>query len=100
MNSEIFEEWVRKLDRKFRADDRKIALINCSYYSINLKLDERSNRIFAPKYDIHSSTVGSRCHTQPLSALLRKGCTFVTQSLGEKRALSKDINFAISEDTG
>ena len=21
MNSEIFEEWVRKLDRKFRADD-------------------------------------------------------------------------------
>ena len=31
MNSEIFEEWVPKLDRKFRADDRKIALIidNC-----------------------------------------------------------------------
>ena len=31
MNSEIFEEWVRKLDRKFRADDRNIALIigNC-----------------------------------------------------------------------
>ena len=31
MNSEIFEEWVRKLDRKFRADDQKIALIidNC-----------------------------------------------------------------------
>ena len=27
MNSEIFEEWVRKLDRKFRAVDRKIALI-------------------------------------------------------------------------
>ena len=27
MNSEIFEEWVRKLDRKFRADDRNIALI-------------------------------------------------------------------------
>ena len=32
MNSEIFEEWVRKLNRKFRADDRKIALIidNCT----------------------------------------------------------------------
>ena len=31
MNSEIFEEWVCKLDRKFRADDRNIALIidNC-----------------------------------------------------------------------
>ena len=31
MNSEIFEEWVRKLDRKFRADDRNVALIidNC-----------------------------------------------------------------------
>ena len=27
MNSEIFEEWVHKLDRKFRPDDRKIALI-------------------------------------------------------------------------
>ena len=27
INSEIFEEWVCKLDRKFRADDRKIALI-------------------------------------------------------------------------
>ena len=31
MNSEIFEEWVRKLDRKFRADDRKIALIIDNY---------------------------------------------------------------------
>lgn len=31
MNSEIFEDWLRKLDRKFRANDRKIALIvdNC-----------------------------------------------------------------------
>ena len=31
MNSKIFEEWVRKLDRKFRVDDQKIALIidNC-----------------------------------------------------------------------
>ena len=31
MNNEIFEEWVRKLDQKFRADDGKIALIidNC-----------------------------------------------------------------------
>ena len=31
MNSEIFEEWVRKLHQKFRADDRNIALIidNC-----------------------------------------------------------------------
>ena len=31
MNSEIFEEWVRKLDRTFRADDRKIAFVigNC-----------------------------------------------------------------------
>ena len=31
INSEIFEEWVPKLGRKFRADDRKIALIigNC-----------------------------------------------------------------------
>ena len=31
MNSEIFEEWVRKLDRKFRADDRKVApiIVNC-----------------------------------------------------------------------
>ena len=27
MNSGIFEEWIRKLDRKFRAVDRKIALI-------------------------------------------------------------------------
>ena len=31
MNYEIFEEWVCKLNRRFRADDRKIALIidNC-----------------------------------------------------------------------
>ena len=32
MNSQIFEDWVRKLDRKFHVDERKIALIinNCS----------------------------------------------------------------------
>ena len=31
MNSEIFEEWVCKLERKFCADDRKITLVidNC-----------------------------------------------------------------------
>ena len=31
MNSEIFEEWIRKLDRKFLTDERNIALIidNC-----------------------------------------------------------------------
>ena len=34
MNSKIFQEWVRRLDQKFRADDRKIALIidNCPTY--------------------------------------------------------------------
>ena len=62
MDSEIFEEWVRKLDRKFPADDQKIALI---IDNLNLKLDQRSNCIFAPKYDVHSSTDGPRCHTQP-----------------------------------
>ena len=45
---------------------------------------------FCLKYDVHSSTDGPRCHTQPWSALPRKGCTFIMQSLGEKRALSKD----------
>jgi len=36
MNSEIFEEWVRKIDRKFRVDDRKIALIidNCPAHPV------------------------------------------------------------------
>ena len=31
MNSEIFEEWVCKLEQKFCADDRKITLVidNC-----------------------------------------------------------------------
>ena len=34
MDSIIFEEWVRKLDRKFGAEKRKIALIidNCPAY--------------------------------------------------------------------
>ena len=31
MNSEIFDEWVHKLDRKFCADDRNIALIIDNY---------------------------------------------------------------------
>ena len=31
MNNEIFEEWVRKLNRKFRADDQKIAFIIGNY---------------------------------------------------------------------
>ena len=33
--------------------------------SINLKLEQRSNRVFAPKYDVYSSTDGPRCHKQP-----------------------------------
>ena len=31
MNSQIFEDWVHKLDRKFRVDERKIALIIDNY---------------------------------------------------------------------
>ena len=56
MNSEIFEEWVRKLDRKFRADDRNIALIidNCPAHPSISNLT-----------NVHSSTDGPRCHTQP-----------------------------------
>ena len=67
MNSEIFEEWVRKLDRKFRADDRKIALIidNCPAHPSISNLTKRSNHIFAPKHNVHSSNDGPRCHTQP-----------------------------------
>ena len=35
MNSEIFEEWIRKLDQKFRAEDQKIALVIDSHPSIS-----------------------------------------------------------------
>ena len=31
MDREIFEEWIRKLDRKFPADDQKIALVTDNY---------------------------------------------------------------------
>ena len=67
MNSQIFEEWVRKLDRKFRADDRNITLIidNCPAHPSISNLTNVQLVFLPPKYDVHSSTVGPRCHTQP-----------------------------------
>ena len=67
MNSKIFVEWVRKLDRKFRADDRNIALIidNCPAHPSISNLANVQLVFLLPKYDVHSSTGGPRCHTQP-----------------------------------
>ena len=53
MNSNIFEEWVRKL--------LSVTIVQ----PIHLRFDQRSNRIFSSKYDVDSSTDGPRCHTQP-----------------------------------
>ena len=40
MDSQMFEEWVRKLDRTFRMEERKIALLICT--SICFRSNKRS----------------------------------------------------------
>ena len=59
MNSDLFEEWVRELDRKFEREERKVVLIvdNCPAHPVikNLKAIEL---VFLPRNTIS--------HTQPM----------------------------------
>ena len=102
MNSEIFEEWVRKLDRKLRADDRNIVLIidNCpAHPSISnltnvqlVYLPANTTSILQP---MDQGVIPSlKAHYR--GSVVRLLCS----ALEKKGALSKDFNFTINEDTG
>ena len=96
MNSEIFEEWVRKLDRKFRANDRNIALI----------IDN------SPAHPSISNLTNVQLVFLPLNttSILQPMDQGVIRSLKAHyrgrvvhllcKVLSKDFNFTINEDTG
>ena len=102
MNSEIFEERVRKLDRKFCADDRKIALIidNCPAHPSISNLTN-VQLVFLPPNTTSILQPMDQGVIRSLKAHYRgRVVLFVMQSLGEERALSKDFHFASNEDTG
>ena len=97
MNSEIFEEWVRKLDRKFRADDRNIALIigNCpAHPSISNLINVRL--VFLPP----NSTFILQPMDQGVIRSLKAHYRGRVVRLLCRALKSKDFNFTINEDTG
>ena len=95
MNSEIFEEWVCKLERKFRVDDRKIALIidNCLAHPSISNLTNVQIVFWPPNttsiLQLMYQGVKRSLKVHYRGRAVRLSC----------RALSKDFNFAISEDT-
>ena len=82
MNSQIFEEWVRKLDGTFRMEGRKTALLieNCPAHPsvsdlINVQL------FFLVPNTTSLTTDGSRCNQKPKSALSGDSRTSAMQSI-------------------
>ena len=79
MDSQIFEEWVRKHDRTFRMEGRKIALLidNCPSEPSNQR-----SASFLTAYDYLSFTTdGSRFNQKPKSALSGESRTSAMQSI-------------------
>ncbi|XP_057290339.1 tigger transposable element-derived protein 4-like [Hydractinia symbiolongicarpus] len=78
MNSEIFENWVRKLDQEFRVDGRKIVLIidNCPAHPSISNL-RNIHLVFLPP----NTTSVPRCHTKSKSALPKESCTFAVHGM-------------------
>ncbi|XP_063595645.1 tigger transposable element-derived protein 4-like [Penaeus indicus] len=102
MSSEIFEEWVRKVDRKFRVDGRKIALIidNCPAHPTLSNLTN-VQLVFLPPNTTSTLQPMDQCVIRSLKAYYRgKVARLISRALEEKKALSKDINSARNEVTG
>ena len=102
MNSEIFEEWDRKLNWKFCADDRKIALI-IDHCSAHPSISNLTNVqiVFLPPNTMSILQPIDQGVIHSLKAHYRgRIVRFLCRTLEKKRALSKDFNFAINEDTG
>ena len=95
INSDIFEELVHKLDQKFRADDRKIALIidNCPAHPSISNLTN-VQIVFLPP---NTTSILQRMDQGVIRNLKVHYRGRVVRLLC--RALEKDFNFAINEDT-
>ena len=101
MNREIFEEWVCKLAQKFRADDRKIALIidNCAAHPSISNLTN-VQIIFLPPNTTSILQATDQGLIRSLKAYYQgKVVRLLCRALKKKRALSKDFNFAILADS-
>ena len=63
MDSEIFTEWVKQLDRKFLVQNRKVAFIvdNCPAHPDKYNLfDGYKSHFFAAKHNLSDTAYGSR----------------------------------------
>ena len=101
MNTEIFEEWVDKLDRKFSEDDRKIALIidNCPAYP-SISNFTNVQIVFLPPNTTSILQPMDQGVLRSLKAHYRgRVVRLLCRALEKKKALSKDFNLAINEDT-
>ena len=71
MDSVLFEEWVRDVNKKFQAEGRKVALIidNCPARPIIENLSHVKLVYFATEYYINESTDGWRHNKVPQGSL-------------------------------
>ena len=98
MTAELFEEWVRQLDRKFSAANRKIALIidHCTAHPHVEQLNS-IELIFLPP--------NTTSHTQPMGqgtihALKTKYRSLAVHSIRKEKSCTNHINFIRYDDAG
>ena len=65
MDTEIFTEWVKQLDRKFLAQNRKVAFIvdNCPAHPDVFDLTAIGLIFFTTKHNLSNTAYGSRGYT-------------------------------------
>ena len=94
MTAELFEEWVRELDRKFSAAKRKIALIidNCTAHPHVEQLASIELIFLPPEYHFTYTTNGSRCNSRSKSQVSLIGSPKTDCSIRKEKSCTNHIH--------
>ena len=73
MNSFLFDEWVKELDKKFEKENRKVIIIvgNCPAHLI-IGFESCGACVSATKHNFKNTTYGPRCGTFPKQNIAKK----------------------------
>ena len=99
LTAQLFEEWVKQLDQKFSAANRKIALIidNCTVHPHVEQLNNLT-QFLSPEHHITYSAHGLRYNSRLKSQVSLIGCSKIDRSIRKEKSCTNHIDFIRYDD--
>ena len=100
LTAQLFEEWVKQLDQKFSAANRKIALIidNCTVHPHVEQLNSIELIFLSPEHHITYSAHGLRYNSRLKSQVSLIGCSKTDRSIRKEKSCTNHIDFIRYDD--